>query len=143
MNHEDTKTVRRIQGGYKRIPFETEQIATEVVDATYAVHVEMRTGLLESVYEECLVRELGAKGIAVERQKEVPLQYKGEPLSERFRLDLLVSNSVICEVKSVVEMHPVYKAQLLSYLKLTDLRLGLLISFNVKRIKDGITRVVL
>jgi GxxExxY protein len=143
MNHEDTKALRKAKRRFERIPLETERIATEIVDSAFTVHTEMVPGLLESVYEACLVKELELRGLKVDRQIQVPLKYKGESVGESFKLDLLVEGVVICELKAVLEMHPVYKAQLMSYLKLSGQRLGFLINFNVERIKDGITRIVL
>lgn len=143
MNHKDTKTPRKTKKGFKRIPLEIERIATQIVDAAFSVHSELGPGLLESVYEACLVKELESRGLKVDRQVSVPLVYKGEDIGEKLKLDLLIEDVVICELKAVLEMHPVYKAQLLSYLKLSALRLGFLINFNVELIKDGIARVVL
>tara|TARA_B100001059_G_C17819411_1_gene577341 strand:- start:2145 stop:2462 length:318 start_codon:yes stop_codon:yes gene_type:complete len=99
-------------------------------------------GLLESVYEEILYTELIAAGLSVERQKELPVVWKSKTLDLGFRTDLIVDNKVIIEIKSVQEIHPVHPKQLLTYLKLSGLKLGLLINFNSPLIKTGITRIV-
>jgi len=98
--------------------------------------------LLESVYEEVLTHELTSKGLTVERQKPLPVVWKDLKLNLGFRTDLIINNKVIVEVKSVEEIHPVHPKQLLTYLKLTRLRLGLLVNFNSPLIKSGITRIV-
>jgi len=122
---------------------EIERVATEIVDAVFKIHDELGPGLLESVYEACLVHALRKRGLTVFRQIPVPIVYDGVPIDEAFRLDLLVNELVIVEVKAVEKDNPLYAAQLRTYLKLTGKRLGLLINFNTKLIKDGIKRVVL
>lgn len=119
-----------------------EQIAAAIVDAALLVHRSLGAGLLESVYETCFCYELEKRGISVRRQVIVPVVYDGLQFDEGFRLDALVEERVICEIKAVTEMNPIYQAQLLTYLKLMNLRLGFLINFNVPRIKDGIKRLV-
>jgi GxxExxY protein len=119
-----------------------EAMAREVVDAGFQVHRELGPGLLERVYESALVYELMAKGFKVERQVLVPLCYKGVVLEDPLRLDLLVERSIILEVKSVDAILAIHKAQLLSYLKLSGLRLGFLMNFNVPVFKDGLHRLV-
>ncbi len=114
-----------------------------MVDGAFAVHKELGPGLLESVYEMCLCRELTIRKIPFTAQVPLPITYKGLRLDAGLRLDLLVADSIIVELKSVQRMEPVFEAQLLSYLKLTGLRLGLLINFNVPLIKHGITRIAL
>ena len=128
---------------FARIPLEIERVATALVDAAFAVHSELGPGLLESVYESCLVMELESRSVKVARQVAVPLLYKGVQIGDSLKLDLLVADLVVCELKAVHKIHPVYKAQLMSYLKLSGRRLGFLINFNVEKIKDGITRVIL
>jgi GxxExxY protein len=118
------------------------EIAKIVVDAAFKVHTALGPGLLESVYEVVLARELEQRGLKVERQKPVPILYDNLKFDEGFRADLIVENSVIVELKSVETIVPVHKKQLLTYLRLTDKRLGLLINFGAALIKDGITRVV-
>ena len=124
------------------LPPEIERIATQIVDAAFKVHSTLGPGLLESVYEACLAHELRKRGLHVERQKKVTIWYDGDQLDDAFREDLLVENCVIVEVKAVETMNPVFTAQTLTYLKLTDKRLAFLINFNVVRIKDGIKRLI-
>jgi GxxExxY protein len=117
-------------------------ISRIIVDVCYQIHVELGPGLLESVYEEILYQELKNEGMMVERQKSLPVVWRGKQLDLNYRTDLIVENKVIIEVKSVQEIHPVHPKQLLTYLKLTNLKLGLLINFNSPLIKTGITRIV-
>ena len=117
-------------------------LASIIVDCCYHIHVGLGPGLLESVYEEVLFRELTDKGLKVERQKQLPVIWKDKTLDLGFRTDLIVDDKVIIEIKSVLEMHPVYKKQLMTYLKLSGLKLGLLVNFNSPLIKTGITRLV-
>lgn len=118
------------------------QISSIIVDKCYHIHVELGPGLLESVYEEVLSFELMNEGLKVERQKTLPVFWKKSKLDLGFRTDLIVENKVIIEIKSVMEIHPVYPKQLLTYLKLSGLKLGLLVNFNSPLIKTGITRIV-
>lgn len=118
------------------------QIATVVVDAAFKIHKTLGPGLLESVYQATLEFELQKRGLRVSQQVGLPVLYEGLKLELGFRVDLIVDDKVIIEIKSVEALAPVHKKQLLTYLRLTDLRLGLLINFNVELIKDGIQRVV-
>ncbi len=118
------------------------EIAKIVVNICYNIHVELGPGLLESVYEEILYYELLQLGLKVERQKAIPVIWKGLNMKQGFRTDLIVENKVIIELKSVEIIAPVHPKQLLTYLKITGLKLGLLINFNEKLIKNGITRIV-
>lgn len=118
------------------------EIASIIVDCCYHIHVDLGPGLLESVYEEILTYELIRIGFQVERQKALPVVWKDVKLDLGYRTDLIVENKVIVEIKSVEEVHPVHPKQLLTYLKLTNLKLGLLINFNSPLIKTGITRIV-
>lgn len=118
------------------------QIASIVVDCCYHIHIELGPGLLESVYEEVLFYELTLKGLTVEKQKPLPVIWKNLKLNLGFRTDLIVNNKVIVEIKSVEEIHPVHPKQVLTYLRLAGLKLGLLINFNSPLIKSGITRIV-
>ncbi len=118
------------------------QIASIIVDCCYHIHIELGPGLLESVYEEVLFHELTLKGLTVEKQKPLPVIWKNLKLNLGFRTDLIVNNKVIIEIKSVEEIHPVNPKQVLTYLRLTNLKLGLLINFNSPLIKNGITRIV-
>jgi len=122
---------------------ELEAKARAVVDAGFHVHREMGPGLLERVYESALVHELTSRGLSVQRQVLVPLHYKGIPLEDPLRLDLLVDGAIILEVKAVEAILAVHKAQLMSYLRLSGFRLGFLMNFNVPVFKDGIRRIVL
>lgn len=121
---------------------EFEELAKEIVDSCIAVHKEMGPGLLESVYEICLMKEFELRGIRARNQVAVPLIYKGFELSKEFKIDILVENEIILEFKSAETMPPVYIAQTISYLKLTDKRLGFLINFNVPIMKQGVHRFV-
>jgi GxxExxY protein len=124
------------------IPAETERVGKSVLDAAYRVHSALGPGLLESVYETCLVYEIRAAGLDVETQVAVPVIYRDMRLEGGLRLDLLVEKCVIVEIKAVETMNPVYEAQLLTYLRLTCTRLGFLINFTVPHLKDGIKRMV-
>ncbi|MBC7390186.1 MAG: GxxExxY protein [Opitutaceae bacterium] len=117
-------------------------IASVIVDSAFHIHTTLGPGLLESVYEEILYYELTKKGLLVERQKQIPVIWSGIRMDIGFRSDLIVENKVIIEIKSVETLAPVHPKQLLTYLKLTNLKLGLLINFNVPLIKDGIKRIV-
>ena len=125
----------------ERLAGDLERVATAVVDSAYTVHVALGPGLLESVYVACLAHELSLRGFRVRREVPVPLAYKGLQFDSGFRIDLLVEDAIVVEAKSVLDMQPVFKSQLLTHLKLADKRLGFLINFNTKFIKDGITRV--
>jgi GxxExxY protein len=118
------------------------EIAKEIVDVAYQIHVELGPGLLESVCEIVLCHELKQRGIDTERQTPVPIRYKGIVFEEGFRPDVIVQEKVLVEVKSVTKTHPVHKKQLLTYLRLMDKRLGLVINFGEELIRDGIHRVV-
>ncbi|RZK57013.1 MAG: GxxExxY protein [Pedobacter sp.] len=119
-----------------------DEIAKIIVQAAYNVHLQLGPGLLESAYEACLVFELIDLGLSVESQVNLPINYRGVYLECGYRIDILVEGKVIVEIKSVSELNNVHLAQTLTYLKLTDCKLGLLINFNVARIKDGIKRVI-
>ena len=118
------------------------EIATAVVDAAYKIHTTLGPGLLESVYEATLEYELKKRGLHVRQQVALPVYYEEVKLNVGFRIDLLVNDKVIIEIKSVEALSPIHRKQLETYLRLTDLRLGLLINFNVELIKHGIQRVV-
>ncbi len=121
---------------------ELERVVTIAMDAAFKVHRELGPGLLESIYEVCLVYELRKRGLKAERQIILPVTYDGVVLDTGLRIDVLVEDILIFENKSVEKMNPVYDAQLLTYLKLTKLRLGLLINWNVQLLKDGIKRII-
>jgi GxxExxY protein len=118
-----------------------DEEATEgIVGAAIEVHRALGPGLLESVYEECLAMELGLRGIAYARQQPVPLNYKGQRVGTDLRIDLVVNDRVVVELKAVEKLLPVHEAQILTYLRLTQKQIGLLINFNVPLLKDGIRR---
>jgi GxxExxY protein len=137
MDHQVTNTHA------KPISESINQVAGTIVDAALTVHRALGPGLLESVYEVCLVHELTKRGVAVTRQISLPVCYDGMRLDAGLRLDMLVEDSIIVELKAVEHLLPVHRAQVLTYLKLTNHRLGLLINFNVPVIKDGIQRIIL
>jgi GxxExxY protein len=120
----------------------TEEIAKIIVNSAFKVHKELGPGLLERVYEVCLAYEINKAGLEVQSQIDVPIIYDGVILKEKLRLDLIVENSVIVEVKAVEIVNPVWQAQIISQLKLTDNQLGFLINFNVPLIKNGIKRFI-
>lgn len=128
---------------YKTLSEREEAIAKKTVDAVYNIHKNLGPGLLEKVYEICFCHELSKRGIKYQRQVEVPIVYDGIVFDEGLRLDVIVEDLVICELKAVDEMNPVWEAQILSYLKIANKRLGFLINFNVTLIKDGIKRIIL
>lgn len=125
------------------IPRHTEELATKVMDPAFAVHRALGPGLLESVYEKCLCHELRKIGVAHEAQLSLPIEYDGQSIEAGLRLDLFVGRAVVVELKSVASLLPIHEAQLLTYLRLTNSRLGLLINFNVPLLKDGLRRIVL
>ena len=118
------------------------EIAKIIVDSAYHIHSKLGPGLLESVYEVILDHALQKKGLKAERQVPIPIQFDGIRFDEGFRADLIVENKLIVELKSVETTLPVHKKQLLTYLKLTDMKLGLLINFGARLMKEGISRVV-
>ncbi|KPV49011.1 GxxExxY protein [Kouleothrix aurantiaca] len=120
-----------------------EHIATIIVDAAITVHKALGPGLLESIYEACLYHELTKRKLRCQRQVALPIMYDGIVFEEGLRLDLLVEDLIICELKATDQMHPVYMAQIMSHLKLAHKRLGFLMNFNVPLMKNGIRRVVI
>lgn len=133
--HENTKK-------YEAIPDQLNLIGKEIVDSAYKVHKELGAGLLERVYEVCLAHELTKRGFSVKRQVPVAIRYDNIEFDEGFRIDLLVENEIICELKAIDQVNPVWKAQILSHLKLMNKRLGYLINFNVTNIGRGTKRIV-
>lgn len=119
-----------------------EELAKQIFLASLEVHKIMGPGLLESVYEMCLLRELQLRNISAESQVGIPLQFKGFDLFKEYKIDVLVENEIILELKSVDTILPVHQAQIISYLKLADKRMGFLINFNVPIIKNGFKRFV-
>jgi GxxExxY protein len=121
---------------------EIEKIGKQIVDAAFEVHSELGPGLLESVYEICLVEELKERGLTVERQVKLPVVYKDKILQKDFIIDILVEKCIIIELKAVEMLLPVHEVQTLTYMKLADMKLGYLINFNVPLIKQGIKRKI-
>lgn len=121
---------------------EINNLSGQILDAAIEVHRNLGPGLLESVYEICLTEELTERNIKVERQVNLPITYKGKILSKEFFIDLLVENEIIIELKTVDKILPVHEAQLLTYLKLADRKLGLLINFNEALLKNGYRRIL-
>ena len=128
---------------YDPIPVETEKVASQVIEAVFRVHRALGPGLLESVYETCLCHELKKTGVIFKRQVDLPIRYDEIQVESGLRLDVLAEDCVIVELKAVEKMIPLFDAQILTYLKLCDQRLGLLINFNVSLLKNGIKRFVL
>lgn len=141
-SHQDTKTLRK-NLEYQSLSVREEEIAAAIVEAAYRVHKSLGPGLLEKVYEVCFCHELLKMQHHPHRQLDVPITYDGIVFDEGLRLDVLVDDLVICELKAVDEVNPVWEAQVLSHLKLTGKRLGFLINFNVPIIKDGIRRFIM
>lgn len=161
MNHEVTKNTKNhkersatlslrapcgsesITHMHNKLSEKEEYLATQIVDIAIKIHKGLGPGLLESVYEKCFVYELQERGISFQRQKEVSIIYKTLHIEDGLKLDLLVDDLVIIELKAQENYHPVWEAQLLSYLKLTSRRLGILINFHVPLMKNGIKRLIL
>jgi len=120
-----------------------EAVAAKIVDAAYTVHKALGPGLLEKIYEVCFCHELTKRNLSYQRQVDIPVEYDGIIFDEGLRLDVIVEELIICEIKAVDKMNPVWEAQLLSYLKLTGKRIGFLINFNVPLIKNGVKRIIL
>ena len=139
-NHENTKSHEK---NFQPIAEDLELVGKKIVDAAYTVHKMLGPGLLEKVYEVCLCHELSKRGLHTTRQIDIPITYDGIIFEEGLRLDILVEGNVICEIKAVDLINPVWEAQILSQLKLTNKRLGYLINFNVVNIGQGIKRFVL
>ncbi|HNR53756.1 MAG TPA: GxxExxY protein [Flavobacteriales bacterium] len=137
MNPGDTETQRARVASLKY-----NELSELIIEAAIEVHRELGPGLLESIYEMCLAQELREHGVEVTQQMAVPIIYKGRRMPNDLRLDLLVDDRIIVEVKAVEEFHPVHQAQLLTYLKLTDKRVGLLLNFHSPVITKGIKRMM-
>ncbi len=120
---------------------ELDSVTGDIIGAAIDVHRVLGPGLLESAYEACLSHELRLRQLNVEQQKPLPIFYKGVTLDCGYRVDIVVENQVIIEIKSVVGLAPIHEAQLLSYLKMSGYKIGLLINFNVKMLKDGVRRI--
>ncbi|MFC2137552.1 GxxExxY protein [Bacteroidota bacterium] len=139
LSHQNSKTHKK---EFNPIPESLEQIGRLIVDSAYTVHVNLGPGLLEKVYEICFCHELSKRGLNYKRQVDIPIVYDNLKFDEGLRLDVIVEDSIICELKALETVNQVWEAQILSHLKLTNKRLGYLINFNVARIKEGIKRFV-
>lgn len=124
------------------IPSEIERLATLAVDAAFAVHSELGPGLLESAYQACFIHELGLRGVAYQKELLIPLNYKGVRIEVGFRADVVIEQKLLIELKAVEQLLPIHKAQVITYLKLTHLPLGILVNFNEVLVKNGIQRVL-
>jgi iron complex transport system substrate-binding protein len=138
MNNEDAKTLRN----KIVIPTEVERLATIAVDVAFTVHRELGPGLLESAYQMCFAHELSLRGVTCQRELLVPLNYKGICIEVGFRADIVMEQKLLVELKAVDQILPIHKAQVITYLKLMRLPLGLLINFNETLVKHGIQRVL-
>ena len=125
------------------IPERVEQYATDVLNAAFQVHRNLGPGLLESVYETCLCHELQKLQVPFKRQVALPIQYDGVTIEGRLRLDLQIDQLLIVELKAVEHLLPIHEAQVYTYLKLANNRLGILLNFNTKLLKDGIKRIII
>jgi GxxExxY protein len=139
----NTKNTKRHKEMHEPIPVQVESAARVTVDAALHVHKTLGLGLLESAYEHCLAFEISRRGPSVRRQVALPIVYEGEKLDAGYRLDLVVDGAVIVEIKSIDALAPIHDAQVLTYLKLSGLRVGLLMNFNVALFKQGLKRFVL
>lgn len=128
---------------FEPVPVKTERVGEIILDSAFKVHAELGPGLLESVYEACLAYEIRRNDILVETQVLLPVLYQGIRVEAGLRLDLFVDNCVLVEIKSVEKWNQLYEAQLLTYLKMSGVRLGFIINFNAFRLKEGIKRMVL
>jgi GxxExxY protein len=129
--------------GHQDVGAELDSLAHQIVDAGLAVHKTMGPGLLESAHEHCLAHELSGRGLSLKRQVPLPIVYKGARLDAGYRLDLVVQDAVIIEIKSVEALTRLHTAQVLTYLRLSGIRLGLLMNFNVGMFKTGVRRLIL
>jgi GxxExxY protein len=125
-----------------RIVMDINKLSSKIIGAAIEVHKTLGPGLLESTYEECLCHELSLRGLEFERQKPLPITYKNKKLDCSYRLDIVVEDEIILELKSCEKIEPIHRAQLLTYLKLSGLQLGLVLNFNVPLMRDGIVRIV-
>ncbi len=140
MPHENSKDHK---ASYQQPDENTEKIASSIVDAAYHVHINLGPGLLEKVYEICFCHELKKRGLNYQRQIDIPIVYDNITFNEGLRLDVLVEDCIVVELKALETVNPLWEAQILSHLKLTNKKLGFLINFNVIKIKNGIKRFVI
>ncbi|HIL73717.1 MAG TPA: GxxExxY protein [Verrucomicrobia bacterium] len=122
---------------------EFDTLSNQVIGCAIEVHRELGPGLLESTYEQCLAHELALSGIQFERQKQLPVEYKGQLIDCEYRIDLLVADQLILELKCVDKFSPIHQAQLMTYMKLAKIKTGILVNFNVTLLKNGLKRIVL
>ncbi len=141
-SHKDSKAQGFHKVDYNTLSEEEEKTGKLIVNAAYAVHKSLGPGLLEKVYEVCFCHVLTKTGCQIKRQLDIPIVFDGIEFTEGLRLDIMVNELVICELKAIETVNPVWEAQILSHLKLTGKRLGYLINFNVPLIKDGIRRFI-
>ena len=139
LSHENSKLHKE---KFQPLTKSVEKIASLVVDSAYTVHQNLGPGLLEKVYEVCFCHELSKRGLVYERQVDIPIVYDNLTFNEGLRIDVIVDDCIICELKALEIVNPVWEAQILSHLKLTGKRLGFLINFNVTKIKYGIRRFI-
>jgi GxxExxY protein len=142
-HHGEHRETRREITLVKNKKMETNQITEKIIGCAIEVHKNLGPGLLESAYEECLYYELNNLGLHVKRQLALPLVYKEVKLDAGYRIDLLIESKVIVEIKSVEAIAEIHKAQLMTYMKLANIKIGLLMNFNVSRLKDGIVRWII
>ncbi len=121
---------------------EIENVASHIVDSAVKIHTALGPGLLESAYQRCMVHELKKRGLKVEEEKRIPIKYDGVAINAGYRVDLRVANCIIVENKTVDSIRPIHEAQLLTYLKLSGYSLGFILNWNVRRMKDGIRRMI-
>lgn len=143
MNHKDSRTQRNTKPMLSTLSYNTELLAKETVDVAFKIHKQLGPGLLESIYEKCFCHELFLRKINFVRQQPVEIIYEDIVIGDGLRLDILVNDEIIIELKAQENSHPVWEAQLLSYLKLSNKRLGFIINFHVPLIKNGIKRIIL
>jgi GxxExxY protein len=129
--------------GHKKLPEDTEKMGKLIVDSAFTIHYALGPGLLEKVYKICFCHELEKRGLKYQRQVDIPIVYDHLTFKEGLRLDVLVEDKIICELKAIETVNPVWEAQIISHLKLTNKKLGFLINFNVPKIKNGIRRFVI
>jgi GxxExxY protein len=142
VGNDSTKTKGEGYAKMAKVDADFRALTEAIIGAAIEVHRHLGPGLLESTYESCLAFELNQRGLTVERQKELPVVYKGVRIDCGYRIDLLVDGVVVLELKAVEKLLPIHEAQLLSYLKLSGLKIGLMLNFNVRQLTEGIRRIV-
>jgi GxxExxY protein len=142
-NHGDTMTQSNTEKNFEPLTEHERMLTQKIVDIAFSIHKSLGPGLLESIYQKCFCYELSNRSIPFETQKGVSIYYNNLKLDDALRIDILVDNSIIVELKAQENYHPVWEAQLLSYLKLTNIRLGYILNFHVPLMKNGIKRMIL